>query len=187
MIRPAEKKDAAAVIPLINMVLEEMELPILKQVTQQNLFKVLIKAFQTEDYRYSYRHGIVDEQQGRIVGIAFGYPESAEAHIDDALTPLLPEMGVSTDERLFKEKEAYPGEWYLDTLSVAPDCQHQGIGQNLLAALPAIAQTAKLNKIGLNVDVANPKAQRLYTKMGYQEVGRVQLAGHEYKHLQLTV
>lgn len=51
MIRPAEKKDAAAVIPLINMVLEEMELPILKQVTQQNLFKVLIKVFQTEDYR----------------------------------------------------------------------------------------------------------------------------------------
>ncbi|ATO43252.1 GNAT family N-acetyltransferase [Loigolactobacillus coryniformis] len=187
MIRPAEKKDAAAVVPIINIVLEEMELPFLDHVDQATFFKVLAQAFQTEDYRYSYRHGLVNEREGKVVGVAFGYPETAEAHIDDALQPFLPQLGVAADDKVFADKEAFPGEWYLDTLSVASEHQHQGVGSELLKAIPAVARQQGLTKVGLNVDVANPNARKLYDKMGFQVVGQVKLAGHDYEHMQLNV
>ncbi|MFD0898628.1 GNAT family N-acetyltransferase [Loigolactobacillus binensis] len=187
MIRPAEKADATAVVPIINIVLEEMELPFLDHVDQATFFKVLAQAFQTEDYRYSYRHGLVNVRAGKVVGVAFGYPETAEAHIDDALQPFLPQLGVAADDKVFADKEAYPNEWYLDTLAVASAYQHQGVGSELLAAVPAVARQQGLPKVGLNVDLANPNAKKLYSKMGYQVVGRVKLAGHDYEHMQLTV
>ncbi|MFD1317533.1 GNAT family N-acetyltransferase [Loigolactobacillus zhaoyuanensis] len=187
MIRPAKKSDAAAVVPIINIVLEEMELPFLDHVDQATFFKVLAQAYQTEDYRYSYRRGLVNEREGKVVGVAFGYPETAEAHIDDALQPFLPQLGVAADDKIFADKEAYPQEWYLDTLSVATAHQHQGIGSELLAAVPKVARQQGLTKVGLNVDLVNPNAKKLYSKMGYQVVGHVNLAGHDYEHMQLEV
>lgn len=186
-IRPATPSDAQSVVPIINIVLEEMELPFLQNVDQQAFFKILAKAFQTEDYRYSYRHGLVAETAGQIVGVAFGYPAAAEAHIDDALRAYLPEIGADPEDKVFTDKETFPGEWYLDTLSVAEHYQHQGIGTALLKAVIPVAKALGYTTLGLNVDVANPNAKQLYTKMGYQKVGMTRLSGHDYEHLQLKV
>ncbi|ANK59953.1 GNAT family N-acetyltransferase [Loigolactobacillus backii] len=186
MIRPAEKKDVKAVVPIINIVLEEMELPFLKNVDQKAFFDVLAKAYQTEDYRYSYRHGLVALRNDKVVGVAFGYPAEAEVHIDDALKVYLPELGADPNDKVFTDKEAFPGEWYLDTLSVAENQQHQGVGTELLKAIPDLAKKQGFNKVGLNVDVANPNAKKLYLKMGYKKVGMTTLSGHSYEHMQLT-
>jgi GNAT superfamily N-acetyltransferase len=183
-IRPAEPRDAQGVVPIINIVLEEMELPFMQNVDQQAFFKILAKAFQTEDYRYSYRHGLVAEQDGKIIGVAFGYPAEAEEHIDDALKTYLPEIGADPNDKVFTDKETFPGEWYLDTLSVAADHQHQGVGTALLKAVVPVAKALGYTTLGLNVDVANPNAKQLYTKMGYQKVGMTRLSGHDYEHLQ---
>ena len=89
--------------------------------------------------------------------------------------------------RTFTDAESYPDEWYLDTIAVAPAWRGRSIGAALLDALPAQARAAGKNRIGLNVDEANPGARRLYRRLGYQTVGTRQLSGHRYEHMQKTL
>jgi hypothetical protein len=127
VIRMAKKSDGPAVLPIVNQIFEEMELKTMAKIPQDILFKELAIAYQTENYRYSYRRTLVaTDDDDQVVGVAVGYPESDEAHVDDALQALWPKVGLPADYRLFTDKEARPGEWYLDSLAVAPAAQHHG-------------------------------------------------------------
>ncbi|WP_040534566.1 GNAT family N-acetyltransferase [Schleiferilactobacillus shenzhenensis] len=185
MIRMAKKSDGSQVLPIVNQIFEEMELKTMAALPQDTLFKELAAAYLTEDYRYSYRRTLVaTDDQDKVVGVAVGYPESDEAHVDDALQTLWPKVGLPKDYRLFTDKEARPGEWYLDSLAVAPEAQHRGIATSLLRALPAhVLKTTGLHRISLNVDLTNPGAERLYTKNGYRSIGEQMIGDHKYHHM----
>lgn len=187
IIRRATKEDAHEVVPLVNIILEDMEIPILKEIPLPDLFKVLELAFETEDYRYSYGRVQIADIDGKVAGVAFGYPDEDEGHIDHAMSQFFPQIGLPESTEFFPESEVLPGEWYLDTLAVSPDFQGQGIGTTLLESLPEVARAAGKNKIGLNVDVGNPKAEKLYTKMGFKTIGNMVISGHDYHHMQKDI
>lgn len=189
VIRMAKKSDGPAVLPIVNQIFEEMELKTMAKIPQDILFKELAIAYQTENYRYSYRRTLVaTDDDDQVVGVAVGYPESDEAHVDDALQALWPKVGLPADYRLFTDKEARPGEWYLDSLAVAPAAQHHGIATSLLQALPAhVLRTTGLHRISLNVDLTNPGAERLYTKNGYRSIGDQMIGDHQYHHMVLDI
>ncbi|CUS26067.1 GNAT family N-acetyltransferase [Paucilactobacillus oligofermentans DSM 15707 = LMG 22743] len=187
MIRKAQPADAKMVAPLIYTVLEDMELDLILKVDKKDWIKVLEKAFKVDDHRYSYQNAFVNEYEGTVAGVAFGYPEEMEAGIDEAFDEFLIELGLPQDVQLFNDKEAYPNEWYLDTLSVNPDFQGLGVGTQLLEMLPTFVKTMEINKIGLNVDEQNGRAEKLYRKIGYQKVGSLTLGTHPYSHLQLEI
>ena len=44
-----------------------------------------------------------------------------------------------------------------------------------------------LPAVGLLVDKGNPKAEKLYTRIGFKYVGDSSWGGHEMKHLQYAV
>lgn len=184
IIRSARPADAQAVLPLVKIVFDEMELASLQQISTADLFKLLTAAFTTATYRYSYQHTLVAEEDGKVVGIAVSYPAEAEAHIDDALATLLPLVGLPVNTRFFNDREAWPHEWYLDTLAVLPGYQNRGIGTRLLAAVNQLASQHNYHLVSLNVDQQNPNAQRLYERVGYHKVGELPIGTHYYNHMQ---
>lgn len=187
MIRNARKEDAEAIAPLILVILEDMELPFVARYGAEQTLAVLEKGIQTEDYRYSYRRAIVDEKEGVVSGVAFGYPASDEPTIDKPLKEILRKLNLPEGEQLFTDPETFPNEWYLDTISVNPAFRGQGIGSQLLDALPNFAKRQGQNVIGLSVDLENPKAKRLYLRAGFEVVGQRMISGHRYEHMQKQV
>lgn len=111
MIRQATVADAKSVLPIINIVFEEMEMPLFQKIPLEDLFGILEQAFAMPEYRYSYANTLVYEEDGQVLGIVVGFPEEKEAHIDDALAPLFPQIGLPETTRFFTDKEAQPGEW----------------------------------------------------------------------------
>lgn len=185
MIRPAKKTDADDVVPILMQILNDMELDVIADIGADKVQELLIKAFENPDYRYGYQQVLVyvDDQTDHVKGICVGYPAAAEATIDDALTPYLKQFGLSEDMQLFTDVESKPGEWYLDSLAVAPDAQKQGIGGQLLDYLPEYLRAKGEMLISLNVDFGNAKAKRLYVHHGFSSDGELMIGSHHYEHL----
>ncbi|MGY3765949.1 GNAT family N-acetyltransferase [Vagococcus vulneris] len=188
MIRNAEKKDAKEVIPLIMIVLRDMELNIFQKLSEEEIISLLEIAYvEFPNYRYGYNRAIVKEIDSQIAGIAFGYPDEIEDTIDDDFIQLLISQGLSEDYRFFNEKECFADEWYLDTLVTSPHFRKQGVAAELLSALPKVAVNSGRKIIGLNCDTVNDKAKSVYLKQGFKKVGEMILADHHYNHLQLNI
>ncbi|WP_270271974.1 GNAT family N-acetyltransferase, partial [Enterococcus lactis] len=113
-----------------------------------------------------------------------GYTDEEEAIIDQPLVPILEKYQLDASTRLFIDKETFPNEWYLDSISVSEDFRGQGIGSRLLEALPKLAKKANRSVIGLSVDEKNPKAKKLYERHGFKVVGQRMISGHLYDHMQ---
>ena len=179
MIRFARKEDAPEIAPLILVILKDMELPFLKQTGEQKTLEILEEAITDPNYRYSYSRGIVEEIDG--------YTDEEEAIIDQPLVPILEKYQLDASTRLFIDKETFPNEWYLDSISVSEDFRGQGIGSRLLEALPKLAKKANRSVIGLSVDEKNPKAKKLYERHGFKVVGQRMISGHLYDHMQKNI
>lgn len=186
MIRPAEKEDIDQLIALVWIVLEDMELPLLKQEPENHLKALMKKAMLTENYRYSYRRAIVCLRDETIAGTAFGYKGELEPEIDQAFIEVTQAAGLENGH-LFQDTETHPGEWYLDTLVTHAAYRGQGVATELLAAVPEIAKSQGEAFIGLNCDQKNESAKRLYQKAGYQKVGECTLSDTVYDHMQLSL
>lgn len=187
MIRYAKKSDAAAIAPLVLVILEDMELPFVQKYGAKKTLALLEESVAIPDYRYGYKRALVKEVDGKVAGVAYGYPASEEKMIDEPLITLLEKFGIPKDTRLFTDPETIDPEWYLDSISVAPEFRGQGIGGKLLAALPQIAKRDGEDVIGLSVDVKNPGAKRLYERNGFKTVANTMIAGHQYEHMQKPI
>ncbi len=183
MIRPATPEDAAACVPLIDIVFEEMEIPALMRIPKAQLYPIFEQAFLLEDYRYSWPQTFVHETAGHVDGILVGYPHAKEAHIDDVFRPLLPQIGLATTAELFPDTETYAGEWYVDTLAVAASAQGHGAGTELLQGIEPLLHQRGERCLSLNVDQANPRAEKLYKKVGYTKNGELMIGSHRYNHM----
>lgn len=183
MIRQSTPADAAAVVPLIDIVFEEMEIPTLMRMPKTELYRIFEQAFLLKDYRYGYPQTMVHETAGTVDGILVGYPHAAEAHIDDAFAPLLPSLGLAVDAELFPDVETAPGEWYVDTLAVAPAAQGHGVGTALLTGVEPLVKQRGETCLSLNVDQTNPKAERLYRRQEYQLQSELMIGSHRYNHM----
>lgn len=184
MIRTATEKDQQFVLPLIKIVFDEMQLPIFKEIGDQNLKELIGKGFLTDNYRYSFRRTLVaTNKDDQPVGIAVGYPEADEDEIDQDLVQFFPEFDIPTETKLFTDKEAKPNEWYLDTLAVSPDYQGQGIGSSLLTAIFDQLKDQNYQVVSLNVDLENPNAEKLYKKMGFEVDDEMMIGDHRYHHM----
>lgn len=183
MIRQSQPEDAAQVVPLIDLVFEEMEVPQLMRMAKPDLYRVFEQAFLLPKYRYGYPQTIVHEGENGVDGILVGYPHRAEAHIDDAFKPLLPSVGLPIDHELFPDTETDPGEWYIDTLAVTPAEQDEGIGTALLRGIEPIVKKRGEHLLSLNVDQANPRAEQLYRRVGYHKTRELMIGSHRYNHM----
>ena len=94
---------------------------------------------------------------------------------------------MKDDVQMFVDPEAFPNEWYLDSIAVDERFRGQGIGSKLLTAVDRLATHEGQKVIGLNVDKGNPNAKRLYLRDGFEDVGEITISGHLYDHMQRKV
>lgn len=186
VLREATIKDRQAIAELVYVILTDMQLPFLKDKTKEQIVNLLAETITDPTYRYGYKRGIVEDIEGTVAGIAFGYRSFDEEVIDRPFSKTLQAHGL-LNERLFTDPECFPDEWYLDTICVAEDFRGRGIGSKLLEGINLQAKTTGAHKIGLCVDHQNPKAQRLYERKGFKVVGEQVLSGHNYHHMQKVI
>lgn len=139
MIRFAKKQDGAAVAKLILVILKDMELDFLEEFGEESALKVIAACFTDPTYRFGYARGLVEEIDGKIAGAVFGYPASQEAIIDLPLQNYLRSQGIEEEINMFIDPEAFPNEWYLDSIVVDERYRGHGIGSKLLTAVDRLA------------------------------------------------
>ncbi|WP_334333412.1 MULTISPECIES: GNAT family N-acetyltransferase [unclassified Companilactobacillus] len=183
MFRYAKEEDADQILPILFQIFDEMELDVFKKAGNEKMAQVIKEGFFQPGYRYGFDNILVNELDGKVVAIAVGYPESQEDGIDKPLIKILHEHGIKEDN-LFDDKEAWPGEWYLDSFAVAPDYQNQGIGTKTMEHFIDVIKKRGEKILSLNVDVDNEPAKHVYTKVGFEKVGQLYIGSHLYDHMQ---
>lgn len=137
---------------------------------------------EAEDTLYSYRNTIVAECDGRVVGAICGYDGAdfrrLKRPVTEDLRSRFGEVAYASSE------ETGPGEFYLDSIGVDSDMRSHGIGSGLFSAMVARAAGLGHATVGLLVDDDNPRAEKLYARLGFRTVGKVDFLGHMMKHMQ---
>ncbi len=176
MIRPATPTDAVAVAPLMFQAMEEIVYKMIGKPHKEEAITLLKNLFEQEGNQYSYKNAWVYEENNTVIGSVIAY-DGALLHALRA--PVLALIRSSYGIDIVLEDETAEGELYIDTLSVLPTAQGQGIGSKLIQHLKNVTT----QPIGLLVDVQNPEAERLYTRLGFEYINHQELAGGVYKHL----
>ncbi len=183
MIRQPSEDERAQIIPLILTIMEDMELPILKEVSPNTLHTMLEEAMLQENFRYSLTNTLVYIEDETVSGAIFGYHGHLEERIDDPFYQLYETYNIPSSIRLYEDSETQAGEWYIDILSVHENHRRKGIGMKLLQAVEALAKKQGANVIALNCEEINDKAYQLYQKLGYTATSTKILSGHSYYHM----
>ena len=183
MIRQPLPEERTQIIPLIQTIMEDMELPILKEVSPSTLHTMLEEAMLQEDFRYSLTNTLVYIEDGSVAGAIFGYHGHLEPQIDDPFYQLYEAYNIPTSIRLYEDSETQAGEWYIDILSVHENHRRKGIGMKLLQAVEELAKQQGASVIALNCEEINDKAYQLYQKLGYTATSTKILSGHFYYHM----
>lgn len=181
-IRKAQPQDGAKIASLIAMIYRDMEMPVLKHVTDADLHAMLTKLYQLPANLDGLAQTFVATVKDEVVGVAFGHPAENEVAVNDLLKKVSGEH-AGFDAPLELGGETRPDEWYLSMLAVDPQTQGQGIGGHLLAALPELVGALGESRISLNVDDGNPRAAKLYRRAGFKADGRLMIGVHPYEHM----
>ena len=182
MIRQARKTDFPFVYPILKQIFDEMQMKSIESLPEDQFYSLMKLGFISEDYRYSYRRVWVDERECRVVGILDMYPYK-DQKIDVVLRHNYAKTGLPISTVIFDDQEAWPHEWYIDSLAVHPDHWGEGIASSLMDEAEKIAKDHGYNIISLNVDKENPRAQKLYVHKGYEVEKSMTIGDRTYDHM----
>ena len=135
----------------------------------------LTQALARRGGEFGYGTRVVAELDGRVVASGAGWPQggvrfaaetaiSAVAHAGWRAVPGIYRRGMQA-ERIMPPPA--PGEYYVGHLGVDPALRGRGIGEALVAHLLAPARCAGCRVAVLDVSAENPRAQALYTRLGF--------------------
>lgn len=181
-IRIATPQDAAQIAPLIAMIYRDMEMPVLKRVSDADLNAMLTTLYQQPANLDGLAQTFVAVIDDRVAGVAFGHLAQNEVAVNDLLRQTSGQH-AGFEAPLELGGETRPGEWYLSMLAVDPKAQGHGVGSALLDALPQLVGELGAQKLSLNVDDGNPRAAKLYHRYGFTADGQLMIGTHPYQHL----
>jgi ribosomal protein S18 acetylase RimI-like enzyme len=175
VVRPAVAADAPFIGLVVLMALHYDE--------THPMYDIFMELAGRDSSQYSYRNALVAEVDGVLAGAVVGY-DGANLHV--LREPLLELVELRMGKVLEIEDETSAGEFYADSLAVLPAYRGYGVGRTLLAALCDRAFAGGFTKVGLLVDVDNPRAEALYRKLGFGRVNPTTFLGHAMWHMQAT-
>jgi ribosomal protein S18 acetylase RimI-like enzyme len=126
-----------------------------------------------------------DEDSEAVIGVCVSY-DGADLHrlrkafIEEAIK----EFGIDYSGI---DDETEKGELYIDSLAVDERYRNMGIASALLKATCEKAESLNIPSTGLLVDCGNPKAEQLYSKLGFKYLNDTAWGGHKMKHLQKQI
>lgn len=180
--RPAQREDAAQIAPIMLLAMEEIVYYFIGEEHKDKAIALLTLFIERTDNQYSYKHIMVAEEEGQLLGQICLYDG---AHLEELRQPVLDFLAENYKINLpTAEKETQAGEIYLDTIAVSPQAQGKGIGKMLLGSAIKEYVEKQGKVLGLLVDRANPAAKKLYLNMGFELVKPVTIFQKEMEHLQ---
>ena len=153
--------------------------------TLADFHQLMERLVKMEDSQYSYRNVLMAmTADGVVAGILVAYDGAQlktlrKRFVDEALDT----FGIDYSGM---DAETQEGEYYLDSLAVSSSYRGKGIAKLLLNAAIQRGKELGIPKVGLLVDKGNPRAESLYTRMGFQFVNYATWGGHVMKHLQIN-
>lgn len=182
-IRPAQKEDFDVVPELMLQAMEDIVFRFIQQEDIEEAINFLATLFKQPDNLYSYQNTFVAvDQEDNIVGSITGYNGDDFIKLRE---PVLALMQKKYNNDMIPEPETEGGEYYLDTVAVSPLVQGKGVGSHLLKVATDFAQSQQYKQVGLIVDLENPNAMKLYTRLGFVQGKKLDFVGGEYYHMYL--
>ncbi|MHD0398218.1 GNAT family N-acetyltransferase [Staphylococcus simulans] len=140
------------------------------------------RLYRKKKNRFSYEHTLQATINGKVAGLMTCMPYR---DLERSLVPTVIQIAllkhifvlphILNEYRsilsLIRMQEGERDEYHVSMLSVAPEFQRRGVGQALLKEAENKAKAAGYDKISLTVNQLNDKANALYEKLGYQNVG----------------
>ena len=173
-IRPAQTFDAGFAAPLIQDTIGAIGHTLTGTTSDDEAAHIIAQFFPLRGHRLSFTNTLIAELNGQPAGLVILYPGEFAPQLDQPFRDFLQSRGLP-DQII---TEGLPGELYLDTLATTPEFRGQGIGGALLRACTEKSRAQNL-PLSLLVEEGNP-AQTLYTRHGFRESGRAEIAGHTY-------
>ena len=179
MIRRAAKEDIKVIEGLFDFI-KSLEIDILKDYSEEKVFKILEYVFSSEYDRFSYKKCTVYEIEGVIKGFSFTYHyDEVEKMKEFWYREVLSNFDLKKDSMIFDYDEVLVGEFYLDTLFVFSDARGEGIGNKLLREFVNCGHT----KLSLNVAQSNDRVRKLYESYGFKKECEIFIGHENYDHL----
>ncbi|AQU80563.1 MULTISPECIES: GNAT family N-acetyltransferase [Planococcus] len=179
IIRQAQPDDAKKVAPLIINAIGDIANHMTAQKEPAAVLEKVEDMIRGENTRHSYRYTYVALVGGNIAGTLVLYHGNQAEALDRHLADQLKKQGHNRSI----EPEAHTDEWYIDTVSVDPSYQGQGIGSKLFQFAEELVSSQGGGKLSLNVDIDKDGAIRLYKRLGYSIAEPWTIIGEPFHHM----
>lgn len=177
--RPAELQDAKIIAKVVAMAIGGEDA--LRAYCGDDYLSVLTEIARHKGTQYSWQHAIVAEVNGNKAGAVVGYDGARLEELREGTFAVLRKQ-IGRVPIIADETE--DGEVYLDSVGVLPEFRGLGVGRELVTTFCKKNFAEGYERVGLIVDQDNPKAERLYTSLGFQRVGTRLFFGYPMWHLQ---
>ena len=181
--RPAKKGEGKAIARYIISAwpVEDMVATV-PGMTVADMEAAVADLIEEEGNMYSWDHNIVavDADLDKIIGVMTAYDGADYAHYK---IRALERMHMGPDSPYSHVVESDASEFYLDSVGVDSAYRGHGIASRLFQEHIDRAVALGYKRIGLIVDIDKPKAEALYTRLGFKVVGTRDFMGHLMKHM----
>lgn len=180
-IRLARKEDATQATPLILAAMGTAVLAETASFTREQAEEAVFYLFSLGGNHLSYQNALIYEVEQAMAGLVISYAGSEEAQLFASAAKQIRRLRPGPAITL--SREAKDDELYISILSVDPHFGRRGIGSELLKAVEEEGHRLLAPKLSLNVYIENEAALRLYKRLGYVIVGKLQLNNYPYYHM----
>lgn len=177
-IRQARKEDAAQIAELFMLAWPVEEIAQGLGISRDELHESMTGVAASPETIYSFENSIVAEVDGKVAGAMCAYDGADYVRLKQ---PILEVIGEDSGFGQLRETEA--GEFYLDSVGVYPEFRGMGIASKIIEAQVARAASLGHKVAGLIVDVDNPRAEALYSRLGFKYVDDKDFFGHPMRHM----
>lgn len=181
-IRNAVPKDAEPIATFLLLAMEDIMYKFIGKEDYEQARNFLLHFVKKKNNQYSYQNCWVVEAENQIIAAVNIYDG---ARLKQLREPVAQYIKTQFLADFNPEDETQAGEYYIDTLGVKSELQGKGIGAKLLQFLIDEYVVKNKQTLGLLVDEENPKAKKLYMKLGFKPVGNKTLVGKNLLHLQI--
>lgn len=130
-----------------------------------------------DDTLYSWRNARIATIEGTPVGCIVSYPGEYYLDARERTFKIFRDAGRPMDDT---EREANPGEWYLDSMSIVPAFRGYGIGRLLMSDAIDSAIKNGYRQAALIVEYNKPHLRDYYSGMGFMPEREMNAFGEKY-------